>query len=192
MAETNLYYKERICGTNGKVMLESREAYLVMILMPLRMHHIFAWGHHYGPEPWCEIPGARPDWLPSYYHQADKTGLGFNRSRTGSNAVAQYPEFLAHLLNNPATCPEEFLLWFHHIPWNHTMKSGRTMWWNELCYHYNKGVNLSVYSAKNGDAMKPYIDKERHKQVAKKLDIQVHDAICGKMPAYFTSRHFQK
>ena len=90
MAETNLYYKERICGTNGKGNAGKPEA-IVDYMMPLGLHHIFAWGHHYGPEPWCEIPGARPDWLPSYYHQADKTGLGFNRSRTGSNAVAQYP-----------------------------------------------------------------------------------------------------
>lgn len=173
-----------------KVMLESRET-IVDYMMPLGLHHIFAWGHHYGPEPWCEIPGARPDWLPSYYHQADKTGLGFNRSRTGSNAVAQYPDSLAHLLNNPATCPEEFLLWFHHIPWNHTMKSGRTMW-NELCYHYNKGVNSVRLFCKTWDAMKPYIDKERHKQVAKKLNIQVHDAIWWKDACLLYFQTFSK
>lgn len=173
-----------------KVMAESHEA-VVDYMMPLGLHHIFAWGHHYGPEPWCEMEGARPDWLPSYYHQADKAGLGFNRSHTGSNAVAQYPDSLAHLLNNPATCPEEFLLWFHHIPWNHTMKSGQTMW-NELCYHYNRGVKATRSFRKTWDAMKPYIDKERYEQVAKKLDIQVHDAIWWKDACLLYFQTFSK
>lgn len=109
-----------------KMMLESREA-VVDYMMPLGLHHLFAWGHHYGPEPWCKVPGARPDWLPSYYHKADAQGIGFDRSSTGSNAVAQYPDSLARLYNNLATCPEEYLLWFHHVPWSHTMKSDRTL-----------------------------------------------------------------
>ena len=106
---------------------------------PLAYITIFAWGHHYGPEPWCNIPGARPDWLPSYYHRADKQGIGFDRSSKGSNAVAQYPENLSKQYDNISTCPEEYLLWFHHVPWNYRMKSGRTLW-DELCYHYDNGV----------------------------------------------------
>lgn len=98
-----------------KMMLDSHEA-VVNYMMPLGLHHIFAWGHHYGPEPWCSIPGARPDWLPSYYHRADKQGIGFDRSSKGSNAVAQYPETLAKQYDNIDTCPEEYLLWFHHCP----------------------------------------------------------------------------
>ena len=108
------------------MMLGSREA-VVDYMMPLGLHHIFAFGHHYGPEPWCDVPGARADWLPRYYHRADKAGLGFDRSHTGSNAVAQYPDSLAALLDDADTCPEQFLLWFHHVPWDHRMKSGRTM-----------------------------------------------------------------
>lgn len=105
----------------GEVMLESREA-VVDYMMPLGLHHIFAWGHHYGPEPWCKVDGARPDWLPSYYHRADSKGLGFDRSYTGSNAVEQYPDSLANVFGSQNTCPEEFLLWFHHVPWTYKLK----------------------------------------------------------------------
>lgn len=100
-------------GPASQMMLESREA-VVNYMIPLGLHHIFAWGHHYGPEPWCDIPDARPDWMPSYYHNADSTGIGFNRSHTGSNATAQYPDSLCRLYDDLTTCPEKYLLWFHH------------------------------------------------------------------------------
>jgi alpha-glucuronidase len=87
-------------------------------MMPLGLHHIFAFGHHYGPEPWCEVPGARADWLPGYYHKADKAGIGFDRSKTGSNAVAQYQSPLCDLYDDVQTCPENLILWFHHVPWS--------------------------------------------------------------------------
>lgn len=95
-----------------EMMLQSREA-VVNYMMPLGLHHQFAWGHHYGPEPWCSVPGARPDWLPSYYHKADKEGIGFDRSSKGSDAVSQYPDSLRQIYNDKATCPEIYLLWFH-------------------------------------------------------------------------------
>ncbi len=110
-----------------KMMLDSREA-VVDYMMPLGLHHLFAFGHHYGPEPWCDIKGGRPDWMPPYYHRADSAGLGFNRSSSGSNAVAQYPAQLAKKLDDINTCPEEFILWFHHVPWDFKMKSGATLW----------------------------------------------------------------
>lgn len=122
---------------NSQLLQESREA-VVDYMMPLGLHHIFAWGHHYGPEPWCDIPGARPDWMPSYYHRADDGGIGFDRSSKGSNATAQYHSPLCEQLDNVDTCPENLLLWFHHVPWNHRMKSGRTLW-AELCYAYDRG-----------------------------------------------------
>ncbi|WP_373846136.1 alpha-glucuronidase, partial [Bacteroides heparinolyticus] len=122
----------------GRLMLRSHEA-AVDYMMPLGLHHIFAWGHHYGPEPWCNVPGARPDWMPSYYHRAGANGIGFDRSRTGSHATAQYPDSLCRLYDDPSTCPEQYLLWFHHLPWNHRMKSGRTLW-DELCHRYDSGV----------------------------------------------------
>lgn len=161
-----------------QVMMDSREA-VVDYMMPLGLHHIFAWSHHYGPEPWCEVPGARADWLPSYYHQADKKGLGFDRSRSGSDAVSQYPDSLAHVFNSLELCPEEFLLWFHHVDWNHSLKSGRTLW-DELCYKYQQGVDKVREFQKVWNQMKPYVDEERFQAVAKRLDIQANDAVWWK------------
>ncbi|MDE6108663.1 MAG: alpha-glucuronidase [Muribaculaceae bacterium] len=156
------------------MMLSSREA-VVDYMMPLGLHHIFAFGHHYGPEPWCDVPGARPDWLPRYYHRADKDGLGFDRSHTGSNAVAQYPDSLAALLDDTATCPEQFLLWFHHVPWDYRMKSGRTMW-EELCVAYDRGVRtVDGYPALWAKA-RPYVSAAVYDEVARKLDVQARDA----------------
>ena len=157
-----------------KMMLDSHEA-VVNYMMPLGLHHIFAWGHHYGPEPWCSIPGARPDWLPSYYHRADKQGIGFDRSSKGSNAVAQYPETLAKQYDNIDTCPEEYLLWFHHVPWSHRMKSGRSLW-DELCHHYDNGVRQVRDFQKIWDAAEKYIDAERFHEVQSKLKIQAREA----------------
>lgn len=161
-----------------KMMLDSHEA-VVNYMMPLGLHHIFAWGHHYGPEPWCSIPGARPDWLPSYYHRADKQGIGFDRSSKGSNAVAQYPETLAKQYDKIDTCPEEYLLWFHHVPWSHRMKSGRSLW-NELCHHYDNGVRQVRDFQKIWDAAEKYIDAERFHEVQSKLKIQARDAVWWK------------
>lgn len=161
-----------------KMMLDSHEA-VVNYMMPLGLHHIFAWGHHYGPEPWCSIPGARPDWLPSYYHRADKQGIGFDRSSKGSNAVAQYPETLAKQYDNIGTCPEEYLLWFHHVPWSHRMKSGRSLW-DELCHHYDNGVRQVRDFQKIWDAAEKYIDAERFHEVQSKLKIQARDAVWWK------------
>lgn len=161
-----------------KMMLESREA-VVDYMMPLGLHHLFAWGHHYGPEPWCKVPGARPDWLPSYYHKADAQGIGFDRSSTGSNAVAQYPDSLARLYNNLATCPEEYLLWFHHVPWSHTMKSGRTLW-DELCRHYDAGVQQVKKFQKTWDKAEAFVDADCFKDVQSRLKIQARDAVWWK------------
>lgn len=162
----------------SRMMLESREA-VVNYMMPLGLHHLFAWGHHYGPEPWCHIPDARPDWLPSYYHRADAEGIGFNRSTGGSNATAQYCDSLGKLYDNPTTCPEEYLLWFHHLPWTHRMKSGRTLW-EELCLHYDCGVRQVRNFQETWDSMEKYIDGERFKEVQQRLEIQVSDAIWWK------------
>ena len=161
-----------------EVMMQSREA-VVDYMMPLGLHHIFAWGHHYGPEPWCEIEGARPDWLPTYYHRADKEGLGFDRTTDGSDAVSQYPDSLAAVFNSIDSCPDEFLLWFHHVPWRHEMKSGRTMW-DELCLHYQRGVDAARGFRDTWKDMSPYVDAERHASVAHRFDIQASDAVWWK------------
>lgn len=158
-----------------KMMLDSREA-VVNYMMPLGLHHLFAWGHHYGPEPWCDIEGARPDWMPSYYHRATTKGIGFDRSHTGSNATAQYPDSLRAVYDNVATCPDELLLWFHHVPWTHTMQSGRTVW-DELCYRYSEGVNQARELQKTWDEMQPYVDEDTFLEVQSKLKQQTRDAM---------------
>jgi alpha-glucuronidase len=166
---------ESFVATVKQMMMESREA-AVNYMMPLGLHHQFAWGHHYGPEPWCEVEGARPDWLPSYYHKADRKGIGFDRSSHGSDAVHQYPDSLAAVLNDPATCPDEYLLWFHHLPWGYKMKSGLTLW-DELCLKYNTGVAQARRMQEAWQSVEHYVDKDRYAAVRAKLQIQADDAV---------------
>lgn len=156
------------------MMMTSRES-AVDYMMPLGFHHIFAWTHHYGPEPWCDIPGARADWLPKYYHKADAEGVGFDRTRAGSGNVDQYHEPLASLYNSIETCPEELLLWFHHAPWTHKMSSGRTLW-DEICHRYDRGVKKVREYQAVWEKAKPYVDAERWEAVRAKLEIQESDA----------------
>ena len=156
------------------MMLTSRET-AVSYMMPLGFHHIFAWDHHYGPEPWCEIEGARADWLPKYYHKADTEGVGFDRTAAGSGNVLQYHEPLASIYNNLETCPENLLLWFHHVPWTHRMSSGRTLW-EEICLHYDNGIKKVDEYRDIWTAAKPYVDRTRWEAVNAKLAIQAHDA----------------
>ena len=121
-----------------EVMLASHEA-CVDYMMPLGLHHIFQFDHHYGPDPAGFKPEYPLEWCPVYYHQADTLGIGFNRSSTGTNATSQYREPYCSQYDNLAACPENLLLWFHHVPWDYQMKSGRTLW-QELCAHYDRGV----------------------------------------------------
>ncbi len=161
-----------------EILLSSHET-CVNYMMPLGLHHIFAWDHHYGPEPWCDIPGARPDWLPKYYHNASKDGIGFDRSDKGSNAVSQYFSPLNEQFNNIETCPEKYLLWFHHVPWTHKMKNGRTLW-DELCYRYDSGVQQVREYQKVWDKLESEIDSQRFVEVQSRLRIQARDAVWWK------------
>ena len=122
------------------MMMTSREA-CVNYMMPLGLHHIFKFDHHYGPEPDGFIASYPLEWCPVYYHKADAKGIGFDRSSKGTNAVGQYPEPYRSQYDNIETCPEEYLLWFHHVAWNYKMKSGSTLW-QELCMKYNMGVAM--------------------------------------------------
>jgi alpha-glucuronidase len=158
-----------------EMMLQTHEA-VVNYMMPLGLHHLFAWGHHYGPEPWCDVPGAREDWLPRYYHNATEKGIGFDRTRKGSGAVDQYFPPLNDVFNDIATCPEELILWFHHVPWTHTMKNGRTLW-DEMAHKYQEGVDSVREFQKVWDRMEPYVDAQRFSHVQSRLRIQSRDAI---------------
>lgn len=114
-------------------------------------------------------------WLPKYYHKADSQGIGFDRTRKGSCNVDQYHEPLASLYNNPSTCPENLILWFHHLPWDHKMESGRTLW-DEMCYKYDNGIKTVRGYQEIWNDMKPYIDSRRWSEVKEKLGIQENDA----------------
>lgn len=173
-----------------QLMMDSREA-VVNYMMPLGLHHIFAFTHHYGPEPWGDIDGGRPDWMPWYYHNADTIGLGFDRTAMGSNAVSQYYPPLDSIYGNMASCPENLLLWFHHVPWTHTMKSGRTLW-AELCVHYDRGVQSVRTFQKTWDKLEPYVDTQRFKEVQSKLKIQAKDAVWWKDACLLYFQTFSK
>ena len=166
-----------------QLLLKSREA-VVDYMMPLGLHHIFAGGHHYGPEPWCNPKGWREDWLPRFYHRADTIGIGFNRTdhdepclagSAGSNNVAQYPEPLRTLYNNIGTCPENLLLWFHHVKWDHTMSNGLSLWDN-LCYSYDRGVRQAREFVDTWMAVKPYVKEDIYQRQLTRFQRQAKDA----------------
>lgn len=161
-----------------QMMLESREA-AVHYMMPLGLHHIMSANGHYGPGPWWAPKNMRADWTPPYYHKVDSNGIGFDRSSTGSNAVSQYHESLAGIFNDINTCPENLLLWFHHVPWDHTMKSGRNLW-NELCYDYDKGVKEVRNFQQIWDRAEPFVDDQRFKEVQYKLRSEITNAVLWK------------
>ena len=159
-------------GKIGRILVGSRET-VVNYSMPLGLHHIMAEGHHFGPGPW--VTHKRPDWSSSYYHQADETGLGAARSGGGSNAVAQYAPEIARAWGDPAACPEELLLWFHHVRWDHPMKSGRILW-DELALRYQKGVDEVGAMRRAWDELAGQVDPERHLHVQALLRQQEADA----------------
>jgi alpha-glucuronidase len=157
-----------------RMLLQTREA-AVNYSMPLGLHHLFAGDHHYGPGPWYTVPNIRKDWTPSYYHQADSAGIGFDRSTTGSHAVSQYHEPYASQLNDVQTCPEALLLWFHHVPWSYRMKSGKTLW-EELCLKYDSGVKSVRAFQVTWDQMEPFVDAERFVETQRLLRRHSYDA----------------
>lgn len=173
-----------------QMMLNSREA-AVNYMMPLGLHHLFAADHHYGPGPWWAPTGVRKDWTPPYYHKADSIGIGFDRTATGSNAVSQYQEPLQSMFSNSQTCPDIYLLWFHHLPWNFIMKDGQTLW-AELCYHYDKGVRQVRDFQKTWDHVQRYVDSERFSQVQTKLREQCMNAQGWKDACLLYFRQFSK
>ncbi|MCQ2057927.1 MAG: alpha-glucuronidase [Bacteroidaceae bacterium] len=156
------------------MMLMSRET-CVKYEMPLGIHHAFSGAGHYGPGPWDR--SSRPDWEPRYYHKAGADGMGFDRTvASGSGNTAQYHEPLASQLENVETCPENLILWFHHLPWDYTMKSGRTLW-DELCLTYQAGIDEARSFIDIWKSVEKYVDPYRFRQVAVKLERQAKDAI---------------
>ena len=173
------------------VMLRSREA-CVDYMMPIGLHHIFAFDEHYGPEPDGYNAHVPYEWCPVYYHQANKDSIGFNRTHTGSNATAQYREPYCTLYDDINTCPERYLLWFHRVPWSYRLKSGRTVL-EEMDYRYSRGVGEVEDFIKVWQDVKPFIDEQRWNEVQARLEHQLENAkewkkICLDYFGSFTSK----
>jgi alpha-glucuronidase len=166
---------ENFVFTMSTLMEGSREA-CVNYMMPLGLHHIFKFDHHYGPEPDGFKADYPIEWCPVYYHKADKNGIGFDRSTKGSDAVSQYREPYASQYDKLETCPEELLLWFHHVPWDYKMKDGSTLW-ESMQYAYNSGV-IYVEAMHNTwhTLMRHYIDDQRWREVDERLSLQETNA----------------
>jgi alpha-glucuronidase len=160
--------------TVKKMMLASREI-IVDYMTPLGLHHIMGYSHHYGPAPWYN-KAERADWNPVYFHKADSVGIGFDRTSTGSNALAQYAPEVRNAFADIHTCDEKFLLWFHHIPWTYIMHDGKSLW-DELCYKYYAGVDSVKWIQTLWNDLKGKIDEERFEQVKMLLNIQYSEAI---------------
>lgn len=155
------------------VMLASREI-AVQYMTPLGLHHIMGWDHHYGPGPWIKDK-PRADWTSVYYHKADSFGIGFDRTKTGSNALGQYAPAVQEKYGSLERCPEEYLLWFHHVSWDHKMKSGRLLW-EELCYRYYQGADSVRWMQNAWNALEGKVDDDRFEQVKSLLAIQYKEA----------------
>jgi alpha-glucuronidase len=157
-----------------ELMMASREI-AVDYMTPLGLHHIMAYEHHYGPGPWL-ANAARADWNPVYYHRSDTAGIGFDRTTTGSNALEQYAPGARTQWANADSCPDQWLLWWHHVSWNHRMHTGRTLW-TELCRKYQDGVDSVRWMQRCWTALRPAIDPERWEQVEMRLSIQEKNAV---------------
>jgi alpha-glucuronidase len=173
-ARMTLTYDAHAVVTIVRMMLESHEA-VVNYMTPLGLHHLFWGGHHYGPAPWWDTE-KRDDWNPVYYHKADAFGIGFDRTKMGSDTVSQYHLPVRAQFADVDRCPEKFLLWFHHVSWDHKMKSGRTLW-DEMALHYQRGVDWVRSTRATWATLDHAIDTERHEAIAKKLEIQERDAV---------------
>ncbi|HVU98562.1 MAG TPA: alpha-glucuronidase family glycosyl hydrolase [Puia sp.] len=164
----------KVVDSIKEMMMASREI-AVNYMTPLGLHHIMAYEHHYGPGPWL-ANAKRADWNPVYYHKADTAGVGFDRTPTGSNALEQYAPGARSQWADSNACPDQWLLWWHHVSWNHRMHTGRTLW-AELCRKYYAGVDSVRWMQRRWNALRPAIDPERWQQVDMRLAIQEKNAV---------------
>ncbi|HVO74610.1 MAG TPA: alpha-glucuronidase family glycosyl hydrolase, partial [Ignavibacteriaceae bacterium] len=178
-----------VIQTIKSIMMASREN-CVNYMTPLGLHHIMGWDNHYGPGPWIKDKN-RADWTAVYYHRADSNGIGFDRTETGSNAVSQYYPQVREKFSSLKSCPDEYLLWFHHLPWDYKMRSGRTLW-EELCYRYYAGVEGVREMEKKWDSVKGKIDEERFEHVRSLLKIQEKEAVWWRNACVLYFQTFSK
>jgi alpha-glucuronidase len=163
-----------VVKTLTAIMLASREI-TVKYMTPLGLHHIMGWDHHYGPGPWIKDK-PRADWTSVYYHKADSIGIGFDRSKKGSAALDQYAPEVRRTFESLENCPEDYLLWFHHVRWDYKMKSGRTLW-EELCHQYHAGADSVKWMQRSWNSLEGKIDPERFAHVKSLLEIQLKEAV---------------
>ena len=180
---------KRFVDTVKEMMLASREI-IVNYMTPLGLHHIMGYSHHYGPAPWYNS-APRADWNPTYFHKADSVGIGFDRTATGSNALSQYTPQVRKQFEDINTCDEKYLLWFHHVPWNFKMRSGRNLW-EELCYKYYAGVDSVRLIQQAWNKLQGFIDNERFEQVKMLLTIQEKEAVWWRNACVLYFQTFSK
>jgi len=181
--------KQPFVDTVKKIMLASREI-LVDYMTPLGLNHIMGYSHHYGPAPWYDS-APRADWNPTYFHKADAVGIGFDRTSTGSNALSQYAPGMYKQFDSMNTCDEKYLLWFHHVPWNFKMRSGRSLW-GELCYKYYAGADAARWMQSAWNNNKGSIDEERFEQIKMLLAIQENEAVWWRNACVLYFQTFSK
>jgi alpha-glucuronidase len=172
-----------------KIMLSSRET-TANYMTPIGLHHIMGAGHHYGPGPWVSRM-QRADWTSTYYHKADSAGIGFNRTVTGSDAIGQYFPGARKQWEDPATCDERYLLWFHHLPWTYKMKNGKTLW-EEMCRQYYNGVDSVRWMQRTWNTLKSKIDAQRFEQVSMLLQVQQDEAVWWRNACLLYFQTFSK
>jgi alpha-glucuronidase len=177
-----------VVRTTKDMMLASREI-LVDYMTPLGLHHIMGTGHHYGPAPW--VNRGRADWTPVYYHRADENGIGFDRSSKGTNALEQYQPQVRAIYDKLDECPEKYLLWFHHVSWDHKMNSGRTLW-EELCHKYYAGVDSVAWLQRQWQSLEGKVDQEQFQHVKSLLNIQYKEAVWWRNACLLYFQTFSK
>ncbi len=171
------------------MMMASREI-TVDYMTPLGLHHIMGYNHHYGPGPWIKDK-PRADWTSVYYHRADSLGVGFDRTKSGSNAISQYAPPLQQEFSSPTQCPEKYLLWFHHVGWNAKLKSGQTLW-NELCRKYYNGVDSVRWMQQTWNNLSGKVDSEMHQQIKMLLNRQEREAVIWRNSCVLYFQTFSK
>jgi len=177
-----------VVKTLSGLLLDSYETF-VDYTMPLGLHHLIG-GDHYAPMPENPDP-RRADWSAIYYHRADASGVGFDRTASGSQAVGQYRSPLRERWASPSTTPENLLLWFHRVPWDYKLSNGRTLW-EGLVEHYTRGADQARAFVSRWQSLDGKIDDARYAAVLAKFERQAADAAAWRDKCLTYFQQFSK
>ncbi|RKM59943.1 alpha-glucuronidase [Butyrivibrio sp. CB08] len=151
------------------MLLRSREIY-EKYTSPLGIGWMVTPMGHYGPS----VDGYEYSrW--GTYHRADHLGIGVDRTDKGTGYAQQYYEENAKMYNDPNTCPEELLLFFHHIPYTWKLKTGKTLMQHIYDSHF-EGEEEARGLAADWDKLKEVIPAESFDRVKKRFDLQLDNA----------------